>query len=87
MTIFDYVIIGQNPLPLVIKRNHLETPSPLLDYVICERPLKRNWETRCKNFLIDSISIQIKEVTGRQALSYLISIFILFIYVHYNPEN
>ena len=26
---FDYVIIGLNPLPLVIKRHHLETP--LLD--------------------------------------------------------
>ena len=39
--IFDYVIISQTPLPLVIKRNHLETPSPLGDYVICERPLTR----------------------------------------------
>ena len=37
--IFDYVVIVQNPLPLVIKRNHLETPLPLFDYIICERPL------------------------------------------------
>ena len=27
-------------LPLVIKGNHLETPLPLLDYVICEQPLR-----------------------------------------------
>ena len=38
----DDVIIGPNtPLPLVINRHHLETPSPPLgDDVICERPLK-----------------------------------------------
>jgi hypothetical protein len=35
--IFDYLITS--PLPLVIKRNHLKTPSPLADYVIYERPL------------------------------------------------
>ena len=36
--IFEYVIIGQYPPPPGVTRKQLEAPSPLPDYIICERP-------------------------------------------------
>ena len=38
INILGYVIISQT-LPLTIKRNLLENPIPLGEYVICEGPL------------------------------------------------